>query len=154
SKDAGDGGGSGGDEALCVSGKDLNAFTAPGVGSGEHGVSRGGAGGGVGVRVGEANAVCGECIDVWRVDVRGSVAADVAISEIIGEDDDDVGLGAGWGRGCLGEQGAKLESGAGCGKLCEESAAVHRATVPCEVTRDARKGFYRKNMVRIGKIAV
>ena len=47
-----------------------------------------------GVGVGEAHALAGEAVDVRSEDLFLAVAAKVAPAEIIGEDEDDVGLGA------------------------------------------------------------
>ena len=41
--------------------------------------------------VGEASALASESIDVRRLYFRGSVAAEVAVTEIVSEYDDDVG---------------------------------------------------------------
>jgi len=60
--------------------------------------ARGGADGAAGVALGEANAFGGEAIDVRGFDFRLAVAAQIAIAQIIGEDEDNV-----WPlrRGCL-----------------------------------------------------
>jgi len=44
--------------------------------------------------VGEPHAFAGESIDVWSADLGfGVVAAKVAVAEVIGEDEKDVGFG-------------------------------------------------------------
>src|SRR5690348_13050854 len=47
-----------------------------------------------GIELREAHALSRQAIDVWRLDSFLPVIADVAISEIVGEDEDDVGLAA------------------------------------------------------------
>lgn len=51
--------------------------------------------GGPGVVVGEADSLLGQLINVGRFDFLLSVGTQFAISEVIGEDEDDVGLGLG-----------------------------------------------------------
>ena len=75
--------------------------------AGENGCSGGRADGGIGVPVGEADAGCGEGVDVWGFDVAAKVAAEVAYALIVGVDDDEVGL--------LSLRGRKWS---GCGEGC------------------------------------
>ena len=51
-------------------------------------------------RRGEAHAFCGEAVDVGRLDLLLAVAAKVAVAEVVGHDEDDVGLGGGADLGC------------------------------------------------------
>ena len=59
--------------------------------------------------VGEAHALGGEPVDVWRGDfsARGIVALHVAVAEVVGEDDEEVGFGGVGGRGRGGGEGEK-----------------------------------------------
>ena len=52
--------------------------------------ARGRAHGGIGVEIGKLHALGREAIDVGRLDVGRAHAAEVAVAEIIGEDEDDV----------------------------------------------------------------
>jgi len=62
--------------------------------AGEQAVARRGADGGGAVRVGEANALPGQAIDVRGGRLGfGVVTADIAVAEVVGEDEYDVGLG-------------------------------------------------------------
>lgn len=45
------------------------------------------------VRIGEAPALAGKPVDVRRLHVRRAVADEVAIAEVIGKDEDNVGFG-------------------------------------------------------------
>ena len=45
------------------------------------------------MRVGEPHALAREPVDVRRFDFRRAVATDIPVAEVVGEDDDDVGLG-------------------------------------------------------------
>ncbi len=67
---------------------------APVIAAGEQGVARGRAHAGGGMRIGKTHALCGEAIDVRRVDfaTRGIVATDIAVAEVIGKDHDDIGF--------------------------------------------------------------
>ncbi len=47
--------------------------------------------------VGEASAFLGEAIDVGGADFGGTVAGEVAVAEVIGVDEDDVGFVCGEG---------------------------------------------------------
>jgi len=77
----------------------------------------GAASGGV-VELGEADAVAGEGIEVWRVDFA-SVATDVGEADVVAEDDEDVGsLGGGCGQGEARDEGSKQGE-------AEEEGALH-----------------------------
>jgi TonB-dependent receptor len=68
---------------------------APAVAAGENIVARGRADGGGRVRLGEHHPAGRERIEVWRGDFPGGVVAfHVARPKIVGEDEEDVGLGA------------------------------------------------------------
>src|SRR5262249_11776109 len=72
---------------------------APGVAAGEDAVARRRAHGGAGVGVGEGHALLGELVEVRRGDLAfGVEAADVAVSEIVGEHVDEVGVAGRGGR--------------------------------------------------------
>ncbi len=43
----------------------------------------------------ESQALGGESIDVGRADGLGTVTTDIAVAEIVGVDEDDVGFGGG-----------------------------------------------------------
>ena len=88
----------GGDERRII-GAVEHAFlepAAPRVTTGEQAVARGRADGGAAVGVGERHALRGEAVEVGRLDFSaGRVERlHVAVSEIVGEDVDDVGSGA------------------------------------------------------------
>jgi hypothetical protein len=68
-----------------------------------------------GVDLGEADAIGGEAVDVGGLDALLSVAAEVAVTEIVGEDENNIGLG--WG--VLGRQGS------GAGEAGQEFSSVH-----------------------------
>jgi hypothetical protein len=70
-----------------------------------------GADGAAGVDLGEAGTFGGHAVDVWRLDFLLAVAAEVAVAEIVGEDEDDVGRAAlGENRdGEGGQEGASAE---------------------------------------------
>ncbi len=96
-EEGGEGGRSGLDDSGAIGGCYAGVILAEGVGAGEEGEAGGGAGGGGAVSAGEAEAFGGEAIDIWGVDVGGAVAGHIAIAQVIGHDDDDVGFGAGVG---------------------------------------------------------
>ena len=58
----------------------------------EQTVARGCACGGRGIGVGEACSACRELVYVGRFHTLGAVSAQVAIAEVVGQEDDDVGL--------------------------------------------------------------
>ncbi|OPZ04305.1 MAG: hypothetical protein BWZ10_03187 [candidate division BRC1 bacterium ADurb.BinA364] len=60
-----------------------------------------------GVAVGEAHAIGGQRVDVWRGDVLATLAAQVGVAQIVGENDDDVGLGR---PGCFGGSGQTCQA--------------------------------------------
>ena len=91
----GNGGALGCDEAGRVALDDsFLVLGAPAVATGEEAVSSGGADGGAGVGIGENHAFFGEAIDGRGGDFTtlGIEALDVAVAEVITEDEDDVGL--------------------------------------------------------------
>ena len=62
--------------------------------SGEQAVAAGGADGGRRVGIGEPHAFAGESIDVWGFHLGFVVVAtQVAVAEVVGEDEEDVGFG-------------------------------------------------------------
>ena len=63
--------------------------------------------------LGEFHAFGGEAIDVWRVDFLLTEAADVAIAEVIGDEEDDVGFACGRG---FGREAVNRTNQTGCGK--------------------------------------
>ena len=75
---------------------------------GEEGEACGGANGGTGVGVGEADAIFGEAIDVWGEDMGGAVATKISVADIVGEDVEDIGERA-WGLGGLRGRGEEEE---------------------------------------------
>ncbi len=79
-----------------------------------------------GVVVGEADALAGEAIEARRRELRLAVGAQVAVAEIVGLDEDDVGPGPGLplGRGVEGAQGG---DGDGRGERADENPASHGA---------------------------
>lgn len=98
-EEGGERGGSGLDDGGAIGGCDAGVILAEGVGAGEEGESGGGAGGGGAIATGEAEAFGGEAVDIGCKDVGGAVAGDIAVAEVIGHDDDDIGSGAGVGLG-------------------------------------------------------
>ena len=72
------------------------------VKAGEECATRGGADAGAGVGLGEEHAAGCEGIDVWSFDELLTITADLAKSQIIGDDEDDIGrrLFAGESSGC------------------------------------------------------
>ncbi|MCX6605462.1 MAG: hypothetical protein NTV52_17960 [Acidobacteria bacterium] len=88
-----------------------------GVAAGEN-EGAGGAAEGGGIGVGVAGAAAGELIDVGCFEVVRAVAAYAIDAEIVGEDEDDVGLGVG-GVCLAGRGGGEAPEGA------EEGSAEH-----------------------------
>ena len=70
----------------------LLGLLPPGVFAGQQRVARGRAGRGRRVGGGEAQALRGQPVHVRGLDPRGAVAAEVAVAEVVGQDEDDVGL--------------------------------------------------------------
>jgi len=64
--------------------------------------------------LGETEAARGEAVDVWGGDAFCTVAADVAVAEVVGDDDDDVGRGGGRGE---------------CGDGAEREQRAHELTM-------------------------
>src|SRR5439155_15054795 len=62
----------------------------PGVQPGHEGAPRRGADRAAGVALGKADALARQPVDVWRLDLRLPVAAEVAVPEVVGQDEDDV----------------------------------------------------------------
>ena len=71
--------------------QDPRPFLAPGVLAREQGIPRRRARGRSGVTVGEPQSLLRQPVDVRRLDPRRPVAADVAIAEVVGINQDDVG---------------------------------------------------------------
>ena len=63
---------------------------ASGGAAGQHTAARGAANGSGSVGIGEFHALGGELVEVRRLDDRVAEAGEVAIAEIVTEDDDDV----------------------------------------------------------------
>src|SRR5262249_46259266 len=80
------------------------------------------------VMAGEAHALGGELVDVWRFVVLGALAAQVGPAEVVGEDEDDVGALAGLVLG-----GRRLGRGADYHQGCQAPAEVLRVDVPLPV---------------------
>ncbi|MDB6065803.1 MAG: hypothetical protein JWR26_2011 [Pedosphaera sp.] len=86
-----------------------------GVFAGQERGARGSGCGTASVEAGEAQAFRGECVDVGRPDLGLAVAAEVAVAEVIGEDEEDGGFarrglgleidGVGLGSGGAGQKG-------------------------------------------------
>ena len=74
-----------------VAGQDAGARLSPGILAGEQGEARGGAGGGTAVGVGEAEPFAGDAVEVRRFDRRRAVAAEIAVADVVGVDEDNVG---------------------------------------------------------------
>jgi len=76
-----------------VAGEDGAHAGVAGIAAGEEGGARGRADGRVGVPLREANAVRGEAVEVRRAEVGLAHAGEVAAALVVGEEDEDVGLG-------------------------------------------------------------
>ena len=61
--------------------------------AGEENTAGGGADGSAGVMVAEANAFLGQLVNVGGLDFGLTVGSEFAVSEVIGEDEDDIGFG-------------------------------------------------------------
>ena len=70
--------------------QDARPLPSPGIFPREQGVSRRRAGRRRGVRVGEPQALPRQPVDVRRADPRRPVAADVAVAQVVGIDEDDI----------------------------------------------------------------
>ena len=75
----------------CIAGQDVRAFLPESVLAGEHGITRRRASRRGRMGIGEAESFAGEAVDVRRADFGGAVAADVAVAQIVGVNQDDVG---------------------------------------------------------------
>ncbi len=80
------------DDQRGVARQDASAGFTPGIFAREQGIAGWRARGGCGVAVGEAQTFTRESINVRRVYSRRAVTTDVAVTEIIGIEEDDVGL--------------------------------------------------------------
>ena len=66
---------------------------------------------GRGVGVGEADAFAGELIDVRRLDLGRAIAAEIAVADVVGQDEDDVGRSRrGTSSFCIGDSGLSVLS--------------------------------------------
>ncbi len=72
--------------------QDARALLAPGVLAGHKGVARRRADRRRRVRVGEPQPLRGKPIDVRRLDLRRAIAAEVAIADIVGQNEEDIRL--------------------------------------------------------------
>jgi hypothetical protein len=52
------------------------------------------------VELGEFHRLTGEGVELGRLEVSITVAGEVAIAEVVGEEEDDIGAGGGRGGGC------------------------------------------------------
>ncbi len=66
--------------------------TTPGIFTRQKRIPRGGACGGYGMGVGELDALVGKSVDVGGADIFRSVAFEVAVTEVVGQNDDYIGL--------------------------------------------------------------
>ena len=78
------------DNQCRVSGKDAGPALAPGILPCQQRIAAGGAGRGGRVGIGEAKPLPGQMIDVRRLHLGRAVAADISITQIIGDDDNDI----------------------------------------------------------------
>jgi hypothetical protein len=111
------------DDQVGVAGEDARALAPPGVFAGEERVARGRARRRRRVGVGEAQAPGGQGVDRGRPDLGRAVAADVAVAEIVGVDEDDVRAA---GRHALAASGREGGRGGGQSSRADELA-------PCDV---------------------
>ena len=70
------------------------------VATGKEGGAAGGALGGVGVELGEADAIARQGVDRGCAEVGGVVTGEVGVAEVVGEDEEDVGAFVGRGSEC------------------------------------------------------
>src|SRR5579871_339754 len=61
------------------------------IASGDEGGARGGAYCGIGIRLLELHAPCGDAVDVGRAVVWPAVTGEVGITHVVGEDENDIG---------------------------------------------------------------
>ena len=80
------------DDEVSVRGRDSGSLLTEGVIAGEQGVAGGCACGGGTVSTGEELASGGEFIDVRCFESGRSVTGEIAVAQVVGHDDDDVGL--------------------------------------------------------------
>ena len=92
SSHGGDGGRAILDQHGCHSGKDSSTTLAPGIAPGEERIAGGRAGGGGGVGVGEPHATGSQRINVRSFDLGRAITTEVAITDVIAENDNDVGF--------------------------------------------------------------
>lgn len=81
------------DDEFGISGSDLRIGQAPGIHTRQQTETRRRTGSGGRIGIDEALALRGQTVDVGRRDFRRPVAAQVADSEVVGEDEDDVRTG-------------------------------------------------------------
>ncbi|MFN9959820.1 MAG: hypothetical protein ACK55I_42595, partial [bacterium] len=44
----------------------------------------------VGVKIGHPHAACCQAVNIGRLDITPAICADISITQVVGEDDDDV----------------------------------------------------------------
>ncbi len=146
-----EGGGAGADDGGTIGRGDAGALLAEGVGAGEEGETSGRAGGGRGVTAGEALALGGEFVDVGGFESGVAVTGDIAVTEIIGHDDDDVGfphLGVG-DDGERQEENAEKDAGFHLSQLSREE--MERARISGEEPGERNHSFsYTSRQGRVG----
>ena len=71
--------------------------------AGQQAVAGGGTDGRGRVGVGEPPAFTGQPVDVWGLQFRSAIAADIAVAEVVGIDQHDVGMGRGACGNCVTE---------------------------------------------------
>ena len=81
----------GSDNHARVAGRHVGAGTPPSIFARQQGVARRSAGGGHGMGVGEADAFGCQAIYVGGTDTLCAVAGQIAVSQVVGIDEDDVG---------------------------------------------------------------
>ena len=74
-----------------IAGGHICSPSPQGVFAREQSVARGGARGGAGMGIGEAGAAARQAVNGRRLHTGGSIARQVAIAEVVGQNDDDVG---------------------------------------------------------------
>ena len=63
---------------------------ARGIAAGDEGATRGRANGRGGIGIDETNALRGQAIQIWSLIIRTAKATEIAVAEIVGEDENDV----------------------------------------------------------------